>query len=184
MVVTKGPTRWTADLIDPALKGLANAEVEVIATGGRRGRTDVGVALPANARVVDLMDFVSVLPKASVFVTNGGWGGVLASFAAGVPLVVAPGSARRQARDRRSGCALLAPASICVNAGRNPLRVADAVREVLANPTYRERARQIGSELDQLGGASAAADLLERLAETRAPLLRTGNPWTSPAKSG
>jgi UDP:flavonoid glycosyltransferase YjiC (YdhE family) len=184
VVVTQGTHEVEpADLIDPALKGLANAEVEVIATGGRRGRTDVGVALPANARVVDLMDFVSVLPKASVFVTNGGWGGVLASFAAGVPLVVAPGSAADKpeiaARVARSG------AGINLRKRRpKPAAVADAVREVLANPTYRERARQIGSELDQLGGASAAADLLERLAETRAPLLRTGNPWTSPAKSG
>ncbi|HEX6759304.1 MAG TPA: hypothetical protein VF086_12990 [Propionibacteriaceae bacterium] len=63
------------------------------------------------------------------------------------------------------------------------MRSANAVREALANRSYRERARQIGSELDQLGGASAAADLLERLAETRAPVRRIGNPWSSPAKS-
>ena len=154
----------------------------MIATGGRRGRTDVGVPPPANARVVDIIDFGSVLPKVSVFVTNGGWGGVLASLAAGVPLVVAPGRAADKpeiaARIARSG------AGLNLRTRRpKPGAVADAVREVLANPTYRERARQIGSELDQLGGASAAADLLERLAETRAPVRRIGNPWSSPAKS-
>jgi hypothetical protein len=47
---------------------------------------------------------------------------------------------------------------------------------------YRKRAWQIGSKLDQLGNASAAADLLERLAETKAPV-RIGNPRSSPAKS-
>jgi MGT family glycosyltransferase len=181
VVVTQGTHDVDpADLIEPTLKGLAELDVEVIATSGRRGRTDVGVAPPPNARVVDLIDFASVLPTTAVLVTNGGWGGVLASLAAGVPLVVAPGSAADKpeiaARVARSG------AGINLRKRRpEPDAVADAVRDLLAHPSYRERARQIGSELDQLGGASAAADLLERLAETRAPLRRTGNPWSSPA---
>ena len=153
----------------------------MIATSGRRGQTDVGLALPANARIVDLIDFGSVLPRASVFVTNGGWGGVLASLAAGVPLVIAAGVAGDKpeiaARVARSG------AGINLRTGRpKPSAVAGAVREVLANPSYAKRAREIASELDQLGGAGAAADLLERLAETRAPVLRIGNPWSSQAR--
>ena len=158
-----------ADLIQPALTGLADAEVDVIATSGRRGRTDVGVATPTNARVVDLINFAAVLPTAAVFVTNGGWGGVLASLAAGVPVVVAAGGAADKpdiaARVARSG------AGINLRTGRpKPSVVAEAVREILANPSYAERARQVGAELDQLGGASTAADLLERLAETKAPV--------------
>ena len=81
-----------AHLIQPALSGLARLEVDVIATSGRRGRTDVGIAPPANAQIVDLIDFGLVLTKAAVFVTNGGWAGVLASLAAGVPLVIAAGA--------------------------------------------------------------------------------------------
>jgi UDP:flavonoid glycosyltransferase YjiC (YdhE family) len=132
---------------------------------------------------VDLIDFTSVLPKASVFVTNGGWGGVLASLAAGVPLVVAPGSVA----DKPEIAARIARSGAGINLRKRrpkPGAIADAVREALTNPSYRERARQIASELDQLGGASSAADLLERLAETRAPVRRTGNPWSSPATSG
>lgn len=182
VVVTQGTQDLDpADLIEPSLKGLADLEVEVIATSGRRGQTDVGVAPTANARVVDLIDFASVLPKAAVFVTNGGWGGVLARLAAGVPLVVAPGSAA----DKPEIAARIARCGAGINLRKRrpkPGAVANAVREALANRN-RERARQIGSELDQLGGASAAADLLERLAETRAPLRRIGTPWSSPAKS-
>ena len=184
VVVTQGTHDVEpADLIEPALRGLADLEVEVIATSGRRGRTEVGVAPPGNARVVDLIDFTSVLPKASVFVTNGGWGGVLASLAAGVPLVVAPGSVA----DKPEIAARIARSGAGINLRKRrpkPGAIADAVREALTNPSYRERARQIASELDQLGGASSAADLLERLAETRAPVRRTGNPWSSPATSG
>ena len=57
-----------------------------------------------------------------------------------------------------------------------PSAVANAVREVLSDSRYAGRARQVAAELDQLGGPSAAADLLERLAETRAPVRRVGNP--------
>jgi UDP:flavonoid glycosyltransferase YjiC (YdhE family) len=168
-----------ADLIQPALTGLADIEVDVIATSGRRGRTDAGVAPPPNARVVDLIDFPSVLARTAVFVTNGGWGGVLASLAAGVPLVVAargaPDKAEIAARVARAG------AGINLQTGRPKSgAVAAAVREVLANPSYSEHARQVAVELDQLGGAGAAADLLERLAETRGPVRRVGNPWSSP----
>lgn len=169
-------TQGTADvqpfeLIQPALAGLADVDVDVIATTGRRGRTEVGIAAPVNARVVDFVDFASVLPEAAVFVTNGGWGGVLASLSAGVPLVVAPGAAA----DKPEIAIRVAWSGVGINlrtARPKAAAVAAAVREVLANPTYAERARQIGSELNQLGGASAAVDLLERLVETKAPVRR------------
>jgi UDP:flavonoid glycosyltransferase YjiC (YdhE family) len=177
IVVTQGRHNVEpADLIKPALQGLADLEVDVLATSGRRGRTDIGVAPPANARVVDLVDFASVLPKAAVFVTNGGWGGVLASMAAGVPSVVAAGSAP----DKPEIAARVAHAGAGISLGTGhpkPAAVADAVREVLDNPGYLQRARQIGSELNHLGGASTAADLVERLAETRVPVRRIGLPF-------
>jgi UDP:flavonoid glycosyltransferase YjiC (YdhE family) len=78
----------------------------------------------------------------------------------------------------------VAAAGAGVNLGRGrpkPSAVAAAVREVLAHPRYAERARQIGAELNGLGGASAAADLVEQLAKTLAPVRRTGNPWTDEA---
>jgi UDP:flavonoid glycosyltransferase YjiC (YdhE family) len=172
VVVTQGTHDVDpADLIRPALAGLAGLDVDVIATTGRRGRTDVGDT-PANARVVDLLDFAAVLPQTSVLVTNGGWGGVLAGLAAGVPLVLAA----RGAADKEyvAGRVARAGAGIDLRGGRpRPEAVADAVREVLTEPTYAERARQIGSELDRLGGAPAAADLLEQLARTRAPVRRS-----------
>lgn len=177
VVVTQGTHDViAADLIQPSLQGLADLEVDVIATSGRRGLTEVGVDPPANARVVDLIDFASVLPAAAVFVTNGGWGGVLASLAAGLPVVVAPGAAA----DKPEVAARVASAGVGINLGTRrpaPGAVADAVRQVLADPRFAERAREIGAELNQLGGAGTAADLVERLAATRARVKAKGNPW-------
>ena len=48
--------------------------------------------MPANAHQASFLPYDRLLPRTSVTVTNGGWGGVLASLAAGVPLVVAGGT--------------------------------------------------------------------------------------------
>ena len=184
VVVTQGTIDVEpADLIRPALQGLADLDVDVLVTSGRRGVVDVGVPPPANTRVVDLVDFRAVLPHTSVLVTNGGWGGVLAGLGAGVPLVLAArGAADKEyiaARVARAG------AGIDLRGGRpRPAAVAEAVREVLTDPAYAAHARQIKSELDRLSGARGAADLVERLAETRAPVGRPGDAKPHSATSG
>lgn len=159
------------DLVQPALRGLADLDVDVLATTGQRRQLGAGLEVPANARVTDLVDFRSVLARTSVLVTNGGWGGVLAAIAAGVPLVIAA----RGAADKPAIAARVAAAGAGINlrTGRpRPAAVAAAVRTILDDPRYADRARALGAELRQLGGAATAADLLERLAETNAPVRR------------
>ena len=172
IVVTQGTQDIDPDeLLRPALAGLADAPVEVLATLGRRGLAGPGFPVPANARVVDVVDFVSVLPRAAVFVTNGGWGGVLAALSAGVPVVVAPGTAADKPevgrRIARSG------AGVDLRRRRPSARaVADGVRTVLADPGYAARAAELGTELAAAGGVARAADLVEVLAATRRPVTR------------
>lgn len=181
VLVTQGTSDVDpGELLQPALRGLGGLDVDVLATGGQRGRTGVGLEPPANARVVDLIDFKRVLPKTAVVVTNGGWGGVLTSLSAGVPLVVAPGGAA----DKPEIAARIARFGVGVNLKRrrvSPAAVAAAVSEVLGNPSYAKRAQGVAAELEWLGGAGTAADLLEQLAETRAPVRRTSDPWPNAA---
>lgn len=90
VVVTQG-TLANADLsqlVEPALTGLAGLDVTVVAALGR----DVGalsIPVPPNARVTEYIPFGALLPKADVFVTNGGFGSTQQAIAAGVPVVVA-----------------------------------------------------------------------------------------------
>lgn len=171
VIVTQGTHHVEAtDLIQPAIKGLTDLDVSVIATTGRRGMTEVGIEVPQNARIVDFLDFPSVLPEASVFVTNGGWGGVLASLAAGVPLVVAGGDIDKPAI---AAWVARAGAGINLRTGRPKQEaVAIAVKEIMIDPAYADRARQIGTELATLGGAQKSVELLEHLVETTEPVRR------------
>jgi UDP:flavonoid glycosyltransferase YjiC (YdhE family) len=169
VIVTQGTHHVElTDLIQPAIEGLAKLDVSVTATTGRRGQTDVGIEVPQNARIVDFLDFRSVLPEASVFVTNGGWGGVLASLAAGVPLVVAGGDIDKPAI---AAWVARAGAGINLRTGRpKPEAVATAVKEIMTDPAYGQRAGRIGAELATLGGAQESVDLLEHLVEKAGPV--------------
>lgn len=170
VVVTQGTHDTDPDeLLRPALAGLAEDEVEVVATLGRRGLRWPGAATPANATVVDVVDFGALLARASVFVSNGGWGGVLAALSAGVPVVVAPGTAA----DKPEVARRIARAGAGVDLRRrrpSPAAVAAGVRMVLSDPRYAERARALRDELAAAGGAQRAADLVEELVRTRRPV--------------
>jgi MGT family glycosyltransferase len=178
VVVTQGTHNVEPNqLIQPAMAGLADVAVDVVATTGRAGAATVGLQVPPNATLVDFLDFDSALPDTAVLVTNGGWGGVLAGLAAGVPLVVAgadidkPVNAARVAR---------AGAGVDLRTGHpSPAAVAAAVRTLLKDDGYRRRAQQVGAELARLGGAGRAADLVEQLVDTKAPVRRRLDPWVS-----
>jgi UDP:flavonoid glycosyltransferase YjiC (YdhE family) len=163
-----------ADLLLPALEGLAGLEVSVAAaTGGAPLPAD---RVPANAHQAAFLPYDELLPRTSVVVTNGGWGGVLAALAAGVPLVVAGGTLDKPEIARRVAWSGV---GVDLRAGRpSPSAVRAAVERVLAGPAFTARAREVAQSLARHGGVATAADLLERLARTRSPVLRSGpSPW-------
>jgi UDP:flavonoid glycosyltransferase YjiC (YdhE family) len=107
VVVTQGTVanEDLSQLIAPALAGLADMDVTVVAALGRDPRA-LTATVPANARVAEYIPFGALLPKASVLVTNGGSGATQQALAAGVPVVVAgetedkPANAARAAYHR------------------------------------------------------------------------------------
>ena len=107
-------------------------------------------------------------------VTNGGWGGVLASLAAGAPLVVAGGTIDKPDIARRVAWS---GAGVDLRTGSpSPARVRGAVERVLEDPSFRARAKDIARSLATHRGADTAADLVERLATTRQPVRRPKDP--------
>jgi MGT family glycosyltransferase len=144
--VTQGTiANTTPELIAPTLDGLANEDVLVVVSTGNRPIEQVGLgALPRNARVARFLSYSDFLPKVSVMVTNGGYGGVQMALSHGVPLVVAGAS-----EDKPEVAARVAWSGAGVNlktARPTPQAVRRAVREILDNPRYRSRTRAFASE--------------------------------------
>jgi len=89
---------------------------------------------------------------------------------AGLRLVVAGGDIDKPenaARVARSG------AGINLRTGHpRPAAIAKAILQLLDDPSYARRSGELGAELDQLGGAGTAVDLIEELDRTRATVPR------------
>lgn len=126
-------------LIQPTLDALENEPVQVIVTAG--GADGSKLRVPANARLESYIAYAHILPKTSVFVTNGGYNGVQMALRAGVPIISAGASEDKpfvSARVAWSGCGL------DLKTGTPTAeQVRDAVREVLGKPCYRVQAERM-----------------------------------------
>jgi MGT family glycosyltransferase len=162
------------DLVRPALSALGREDVLVVATTGNRPVEDVGEP-PANTVVAPFVPFDAIMPHVDVMVTNGGYGGIHFALCGGVPLVAAG-----QTEDKMETCARVGWSGVGINLRSNrprPAELRDAVMAVLRDSTYRERVRTIKDRLDAYDGPARGAELLERLAATREPVLRTESSW-------
>jgi UDP:flavonoid glycosyltransferase YjiC (YdhE family) len=64
-------------LVTPTFEALADQpDLLVVVTAGGRPADAIPGPIPANARVASYLPFEWILPKADVFVTNGGYGSV------------------------------------------------------------------------------------------------------------
>ncbi len=117
-----------------------------------------------NVVVVESAPHARVLPHAAAVVTHAGHGTVIRALASGVPLVCVP-----MGRDQPDNAARVvtrgAGLRLSHRASESALRA--AIRRVLEEPSFRERARQLGDVIADDARQSTAVDELERLA-TRA----------------
>jgi UDP:flavonoid glycosyltransferase YjiC (YdhE family) len=162
--VTQGTVANTAPhLIGPALEALANEDVLVVISTGNRPPEQLGLGrVPKNTRVASFLSYPELLPKVSVMVTNGGYGGVQTALRYGVPLVVAGDSEDKPevaARVSWSG------AGLNLKTGRpKPSVLRQAVRAILTNPRYRSRAQALAAEYSTYDALARTVSLIETTA--------------------
>ncbi len=90
IVVTQGTVEKDVEkIIVPTLEAYRNSDKLVVVTTGGSGTDYLRKRFAApNVIIEDFIPFDDVMPYASVYVTNGGYGGVLLSVQHGVPMVV------------------------------------------------------------------------------------------------
>ena len=164
--VTQGTiaNRDYRQIIAPTLEALADDDLlVVVSTGGRP--LDTLPPLPANARAAEYLPYDDLLPKISVYVTNGGYGGVQYALRYGVPIVTSSGH-----EDKPEVAGRIAWSGV----GRrlntetpSPAAVGDAVRTVLRDPRYRASAERMAARMAEAGGVTRLADIVDELSITR-----------------
>jgi MGT family glycosyltransferase len=132
-------------LIAPTLAALAEEpDLLVVVTAGGRPIDAIPGPIPGNARLASYLPFEWVLPRADVFVTNGGYGSVNQAMSFGVPLVTAG-----LTEDKADVNARVAWSGVGIDLATNeptPQALREAIRTVLDEPTYRSRASAMAEE--------------------------------------
>jgi MGT family glycosyltransferase len=165
-LVVVNPSTWSDPefrLVHAAIDALEGERVRIVVTLSGRGESWKGAA-PQNAVVVDWISYEQVLPRASLIVSVGGHGTVVRGLAHGVPvLVCAKGGdmAENGARLTWAGAGLMLPRQLL---RAQPMRW--AIRRMLADRRFSERARMIAEWSREHDGAARGAALVERLARS------------------
>jgi MGT family glycosyltransferase len=154
-------------LYDAALEALAGLPVRGLLTVGRHLDLDALRPTPENVRVERWVPQRDVLPHAAVMVCHGGSGSTLGAIAAGVPLVVTPLFADQPENARRVaelGAGLSVPPNPAA-VEESVAAMSDAVRTLLDEPAYAERARALAAEAAAQPRVDDAVALFERLGD-------------------
>lgn len=148
------------ELLLPALEALREEPVRVIAVTGGPDPAELPQP-PPNARVERFVPFAALMPHVSALVSNGGYGGLHYALAHGVPLVVVGATEEKPelvARVNWSGV------GVGIRTQRpKKERLRAAVRRVLGDPRYGQRAAAMRDEMAGYGGPTRAVELLEKL---------------------
>lgn len=146
VLVTQGivANRDLRQLISPTLTALAEEDVTVVATTGEQPSESLLIEIPANAHVASFLPYELILPSVDLLITNGGYGTVNLALAQGIPIVSAG-----MTEDKEEVSAHVQWAGVGIDLKTNQptaesLRA--AAREVLDNPVYRQRAKELARE--------------------------------------
>ncbi|MGU3502983.1 glycosyltransferase [Mycobacterium sp. C31M] len=156
-------------LVEPTITALADEDVTVVVTTGGRPLSQLRVPLPANTHVAEYLPHDVLLPAVDVMVTNGGYGAVQRALSDGVPLVVAG-----ETEDKPEVAARVEYFRVGINLRTGTPASADirhAVRTILDDGRYRERAREYETAFARRDGVAEIAVLLDEvIAEHRVSL--------------
>ncbi|HET9348243.1 MAG TPA: nucleotide disphospho-sugar-binding domain-containing protein [Arthrobacter sp.] len=162
VVVTQGTVdnRDPAKLIIPTIEALKDTDSLIVVASGGANTEALRRRYPQpNVVVEDYVDFARVFPFTDVFVTNGGFGGVLLSLSHGVPLVTAGLNEGKSDVNAR-----VAYAGVGVNLKtENPSAAAirSAVDTVLGDPAWRERAQAMRGQFEADDSVGAAVEVIK-----------------------
>ena len=149
-------------LIMPAIEALSpNKDLLLVVASPYSDQIEAKTGSLPNVRFAKWLPYHLFLPQLSLLVTNGGYGSITQALSHRVPLICAG-----QTEDKKDTAARVSWAGVGIDLKTdNPSTemVSDAAAKILGDKSYVDRARQMGEELNNLGGAVKACELLEEL---------------------
>jgi UDP:flavonoid glycosyltransferase YjiC (YdhE family) len=127
---------------------LASTGVELVVALGQMADPDALGPLPPGVRVERWVDQADVLRRASATVFHGGYGTMIGSLAAGVPLVTIPLFAIDQKLNAERIAAV--GAGLAIDGPQDLGSLPEAIHRVLSEPAFRDRAAEFATDIADL----------------------------------
>lgn len=163
ILLTQGTVeRDVEKIIVPTLQAFQNTDKLVVVTTGGSGTEALRERFPSNNIIIeDFIPFDDVMPYANVYVTNGGYGGVLLSIQNKVPLVVGgvhEGKLEINARVEYFQLGVnLRTEKPTVEA------VKRAVEEVISNGVYAQKVKALSQEFSRYDPKSLSVQYIDQI---------------------
>ncbi len=158
-----------AGILAAIVDGLRDEPITLIVTTGRDQDPMTFGPQPPHIHLERYIPQSLLFPHCDLVVTHGGSGTVLTTLDYGLPTVIVPVSADQP--DNAARCEQLGVAVVIPPNNRTPEAFRTAVREVLANPGYRQNAERLREDMERLPGPKQVGGWLERLAREQRPVV-------------
>jgi MGT family glycosyltransferase len=149
ILVTQGTVEKDPEkIIVPVLEAYKDSEYLVVATTGGSRTKELQSRYPQfNIIIEDFIPFADIMPHADVYITNGGYGGVMLGIENKLPMVVAGVHEGKNEINARIGYFNLG-----INLGTEkptPAQMKAAVEKLLADPSYQRNVEELSREFSQ-----------------------------------
>jgi len=166
VLVTQGTIESdVTKLLEPTLRAFENTEVLVIATTGGNGTDQLRAKFTAeNLIITDFIPFDDVMPYASVYITNGGYSGVMLSIKHQLPMVAAG-----QYELKNEICARLGYFKYGIDLKtEKPAEEAIylAASEIIANPEYKINVARLSAQFKRYNANELCEKYITELIDT------------------
>ncbi|MBL0183861.1 MAG: glycosyltransferase family 1 protein [Chitinophagaceae bacterium] len=146
ILVTQGTVEKDIEkILVPTLRAFKNTNILVVATTGGNGTNELKERFPdRNFIIEDFIPFADVMPYADVYITNGGYGGVMLGIENKMPMVVAG-----LHEGKNEICARVGYFKLGINLKTEtpgPEKMRAAVEEIFCNDFYKTNVTALGKE--------------------------------------
>ncbi len=144
-------------------QALKDEDIDVIMTVGNLTDLEELGEIPSNFRVERSVDQIAVLQQADAFITHCGMNSTNEALYYKVPLILFP-----QTNEQKGVANRVAQMGAGFFLKENKVEtIAQAVKEILSNDTYRREAEKIADSFYRCGGSKMAADKIEQVASSK-----------------
>ncbi len=163
VLVTQGTVEKDVEkLLVPTLEAFKDTGTLVICTTGGSQTEELRKRFPQRNLVIeDFIPFDNVMPYANVYITNGGYGGVMLGIENELPMVVAGVH-----EGKNEICARVGYFKLGINLGTEkpkPEQIRAAVEKILGDTAYRINVEKLGKEFNRYNPGELSARYISNL---------------------